>query len=75
MNALSAPHTPLVRRGAQGGSSEMLSREEQKRIDTTFRRALEAMGSGLGSEAGWESVCGPVRPQSGPAAAERASAH
>jgi hypothetical protein len=56
MNAFSGPDTPLVRRGRQGGSSEMLSTQQQRRIDAAFQRRLAE----LGSDFDWDLACSPV---------------
>ena len=35
----------MIRKGAQGGSAELLDPEAQRRIDTHCRRELERLGS------------------------------
>lgn len=37
--------TPMVRKGAQGGSSELLTQAQQRRIDDYFRSELKRLGS------------------------------
>ncbi len=40
-----SPPMTMVRKGAQGGSSELLTKEQQKRIDSYFRAELNRLGS------------------------------
>jgi hypothetical protein len=49
--------TPTIRRGAQGGAGELLSLEQQQRIDSEFKCALQELGSDLGSDLDWERAC------------------
>jgi hypothetical protein len=35
----------MIRKGAQGGSSELLSLDQQKEIDRYFRAELKSLGS------------------------------
>ena len=39
------PEGPMMRKGTQGGSSELLSRERQREMDTHFKAELKRLGS------------------------------
>jgi len=45
------PATKMIRKGAQGGSSELLNSEQQRRIDAYFQHELKRLGSDLPYEA------------------------
>lgn len=48
---------PMMRKGAQGGSSELLSPEQQRRVDDYFRNELKR----LGSDFPYEEFCDVAR--------------
>jgi hypothetical protein len=52
--------TPLVRRGRQGGSDEMISPDQQREIDATFIAQLRTLGSDLD----YGSIATPAPPAS-----------
>jgi hypothetical protein len=60
---LSILGTPMLRRGEQGGSGELLSHKKQLRMDGCFREALEE----LDSDFDWERCCSAPEPAPKPA--------
>jgi hypothetical protein len=48
----------MIRKGSQGGSSELLSRERQREIDEHFRAELRELGSDLP----YDDFCDAVPP-------------
>ena len=50
------PQGSMMRRGKQGASSELLSAEQQQRIDEHFRAELAELGSDLP----YDEVCTPA---------------
>ena len=40
-------HSPMIRKGAQGGSSELLSLQQQREMDAYFMAELKRLGSDL----------------------------
>lgn len=55
LTPLASPHRELIRRGASGGSSELLSSDQQIRIDDFFRADLRALGSDFPYDDTWGS--------------------
>ncbi len=54
----SSPNRQMIRRGVSGGSSELLSSEQQDFIDTTCRAELARLGSDFAYDAVWGKQAG-----------------
>ena len=54
----SSPNRQMIRRGVSGGSSELLSPEQQDFIDTTCRAELARIGSDFAYDAVWGNQAG-----------------